>query len=62
MKKDKKKCLGLVFWVHTGETNWRGKSGEKRKQSKGENFVAPFQEIQAILMPFQVYFKCSSCP
>ena len=36
------KCIGLVFWVHTGETNLRGKSGAKRKQSKGENYAAPF--------------------
>ena len=39
------KCIGLVFWVHTGKTNLRGKSGAKRKQNKGENSAAPFQEI-----------------
>ena len=55
------KCIGLVFWVHMVETNLRGKSGAKRNQSKGENSAAPFREIQVILMPFQVHFKCSSC-
>ena len=60
MKKDHKRAIGLVFWVHTGETNLRDKSGVKRKQSKGENSAAPFQEIQVILMPFQVHFKSIS--
>ena len=62
MKNDHLSVIGLVFWVLTGETNWKGKSEAKREACKGENPAAPFQVIQAIFMPFQVHFKCSSCP
>ena len=60
------KCIGLVFWVLTGETSLKGKSEEKReakrKLARETTSPAPVQAFQVILMPFQVHFKCSSCP
>ena len=62
MKKDHLSALDLSLGVHTGETNLRGKSGAKRKQSKGENSATPFQENQVIFMPFQVFIMSMKCP
>ena len=65
MKNDHLSALDLSLGVHTDETNLRGKSGAKRKQSKGENSAAPFQEnssdFHAILSPFQVCIMSMKC-
>ena len=54
MKKDHKTAFGFAFVCIRMKPNLRGKSGAKRKQSKGENSAAHFQEIQVILLPFHV--------
>ena len=62
MKKDNKSALELSFGVHTGETKWKGKSEAKVEQKRRQFTTAPVQDFQVIFMPFQVHFKCSSCP
>ena len=60
------KCIWLVFWGLTGETSLKGKKGEKREaihvHAREKNLAAPFQAIQVILMPFQVFIMSMKCP
>ena len=65
MKKYHLSAFVLASWVHMGRTKFgrekEAKRGEK-KEARETKFCSPFQVIQVILMPFQVNFKCASCP
>ena len=64
------KCIGLVFWVLTGETSLKGKSeekkGSKKEACRGDNFSSPCpsfsSDSHAISSPFQVFIMSMKCP
>ena len=69
MKKDHKRAFGLVFWVLTGETQFKGKSEAKRGAlhvHARRQFQKPFSsnssDSHAISSPFQVFIVSMKDP
>ena len=62
MKNDHKRAFDLSFGKHTGGTKIWKENGEKEMKQGRQNSAAPFQDIQVILMPFQVFIMSMKCP